>query len=48
MIRPDFVSIAKERISKANSNVLVGTVIGFHEGTNTTENKLSEAQKSYR
>jgi len=46
MIRPDFVSIAKERISKANSNVLVGTVIGFHEGTNTTENKLSEAQKA--
>jgi deoxyribose-phosphate aldolase len=46
MIRPDFVSIAKERISKANSNVLVGTVIGFHEGTNTTENKLLEAQKA--
>ena len=46
MIRPDFVSIAKERIAKANSNVLVGTVIGFHEGTNTTENKLSEAQKA--
>lgn len=46
MIRPNFVSIAKERISKANSNVLVGTVIGFHEGTTTTENKLLEAQKA--
>ena len=46
MIRPDFVSIAKERISKAKSNVLVGTVIGFHEGTATTENKLKEAQKA--
>ena len=46
MIRPDFVSIAKERILKAKSNVLVGTVIGFHEGTATTENKLLEAQKA--
>lgn len=46
MIRPDFVSIAKERISKAKSNVLVGTVIGFHEGTATTKNKLIEAQKA--
>ncbi len=46
MIRPDFVSIAKEHILKANSNVLVGTVIGFHEGTTTTENKLLEAQKA--
>ena len=46
MIRPDFVSIAKERISKVNSNVLVGTVIGFHKGTATTENKLEEAQKA--
>ena len=46
MVRPNFVSIAKERIAKANSNVLVGTVIGFHEGTTTTENKLLEAQKA--
>ncbi|MCD6544016.1 MAG: deoxyribose-phosphate aldolase [Flavobacteriaceae bacterium] len=46
MIRPDFVSIAKERILKANSNVLVGTVIGFHEGTTSIENKLLEAQKA--
>lgn len=46
MIRPDFVSVAKERISKANSDVLVGTVIGFHEGTTSIENKLKEAQKA--
>jgi deoxyribose-phosphate aldolase len=46
MIRPDFVSLAKKRILKANSDVLVGTVIGFHEGTATTDHKLMEAQKA--
>ena len=46
MIRPDFVSLAKKRILKANSDVLVGTVIGFHEGIATTDHKLMEAQKA--
>jgi len=44
MIRPEFIDLAKERIEKANSNVVIGTVIGFHEGTNTVEAKLEEAQ----
>ncbi len=44
MIRPKFVSMARTMIDKANSKVAVGTVIGFHEGTNTIESKLDEAQ----
>ena len=44
MIRPNFVSLAKELIEKEKSNVLIGTVIGFHEGTNSIEEKLQEAQ----
>lgn len=44
MIRPQYVSIAKEMIRKAKSEVLVGTVIGFHKGTNTIQDKLDEAK----
>ena len=44
MIRPEFVVLAKKMTAEANSNVLVGTVIGFHEGTNTIEQKLEEAK----
>ena len=43
MIRPEFVSLAHRLIQDANSEVLVGTVIGFHEGTNSIEDKLNEA-----
>jgi len=46
MIRPDMVSIAKEMISEAKSKVLVGTVIGFPEGTYSLESKLEEAKKA--
>ncbi len=46
MIRPEYISLAKELIKKNDSQVLVGTVIGFHEGTNTVETKLQEAQKA--
>lgn len=44
MIRPNYIPLAKEMILKANSNVTVGTVIGFHEGTYSLEAKLKEAQ----
>lgn len=43
MIRPDMVSLAKKMITEANSKVLVGTVIGFYEGTASMEEKLAEA-----
>lgn len=46
MIRPNMVSLAKKMITEANSTVDVGTVIGFHEGTNSTEQKLSEAKQA--
>jgi len=44
MIRPDMVAIAREMISDAKSKVLVGTVIGFPEGTYSLESKLEEAK----
>ena len=44
MIRTEYVSLAKRLIQDATSDVLVGTVIGFHEGTISTEEKLKEAQ----
>ena len=46
MIRPKFVSLAKELITKAKNEILVGTVIGFHEGTQSIEEKLINAKKA--
>jgi len=46
MIRPKHVALARKMIDKANSEVAVGTVIGFHEGTTSIEDKLAEAQKA--
>ncbi len=46
MIRPDMVSLAKKMITEAHSKVTIGTVIGFHQGTNSLEEKLAEAQKA--
>lgn len=43
MIRPDMVAMARKMISDANSKVTIGTVIGFHEGTNSLNEKLEEA-----
>jgi deoxyribose-phosphate aldolase len=46
MIRPNRVSLAHKMIKEANSKVTIGTVIGFHEGTNSLQEKLAEAQKA--
>lgn len=46
MIRPQMVSLAKKIILDAQSKLLVGTVIGFPEGTASLEQKLSEAQQA--
>lgn len=46
MIRPDMVKLAKKMISEANSKLTVGTVIGFHEGTYSVEDKLAEANQA--
>jgi deoxyribose-phosphate aldolase len=46
MIRPEFVSIAKKMILEAKSKVIVGTVIDFPLGQNSTQSKLDEAEKA--
>ena len=46
MIRPDYVSDIKKYIADQNSDVTIGTVIGFHEGTYSLEEKLAEAKKA--
>lgn len=45
MIRPDYVKEVKTYLAP-KGDVKVGTVIGFHEGTHTVEEKLAEAQKA--
>lgn len=44
MIRPENVTLTKKMIVAANSKVHVGTVIGFHEGNYTLEEKLAQAK----
>lgn len=46
MIRPDYVAEIKCFLKEKNSDVVLGTVIGFHEGTYTVHEKLSEASKA--
>jgi len=46
MIRANYISLAKKMINKMNASVQVGTVIGFHEGTCSLEEKLKEAQSA--
>ena len=46
MIRPEYVALAKEIISKANSPVLIGTVIDFPEGKSSLESKIKEANEA--
>lgn len=48
MIRPDKVILAKEMILKANSNLLVGTVIDFPSGKSDIQTKLKEANEAIR
>ena len=46
MIRAKYFPLAKEMLQEAGKSNLIGTVIGFHEGTYTVEEKLEEAQKA--
>lgn len=46
MIRPEYVKQVKEYLVSKSSNVQVGTVIGFHEGDYSIEQKLEEAKKA--
>jgi deoxyribose-phosphate aldolase len=46
MIRPEFVSLAKEMIVAANSSLLIGTVIDFPQGKSELEEKIKEANEA--
>lgn len=46
MIRPKYVKEVKDYLTQQNSSVKVGTVIGFHEGTYSTAEKLAEAKQA--
>lgn len=46
MIRPQYVAMARNLIDNSNAKTLIGTVIGFHQGTATVESKISEAKKA--
>lgn len=46
MIRPDYVAEIRKYIQEKNSDVVLGTVIGFHEGAYSLNAKLAEAQKA--
>ncbi|WP_379970101.1 deoxyribose-phosphate aldolase [Epilithonimonas sp. UC225_85] len=46
MIRPNYVKLIKDYLVSKNADVLVGTVIGFHEGTYSLEEKLAEANQA--
>lgn len=46
MIRPDYVSEIRKFLQERNSEVILGTVIGFHEGTYSLDTKLAEAKKA--
>lgn len=48
MIRPEYVLKAKTMISNQKSHLLIGTVIGFHEGTATIQEKCIEAKKAIK
>lgn len=46
MIRPDYVAEIRKYIDAKNAKVVLGTVIGFHEGTYSIDSKLEEAKKA--
>ncbi|WP_405610054.1 deoxyribose-phosphate aldolase [Polaribacter sp. Asnod1-A03] len=46
MIRSNYISLAKNILKNSGKKVLIGTVIGFHEGTYSIEEKLIEAEKA--
>ena len=46
MIRAKYIPLAKQMLQEAGKCILIGTVIGFYEGTYTIEEKLEEAQKA--
>lgn len=48
MIRPEYVKETKEFLQQQGASVVVGTVIGFHEGTASVEEKLGKPKRQLR
>lgn len=46
MIRAKYLPLAKSFLTQRNSNTLLGTVIGFHEGSYSIKEKIKEAQRA--
>jgi deoxyribose-phosphate aldolase len=46
MIRANYIPFAKQFLNEKNGNSLIGTVIGFHEGTDSLKTKLAAAAKA--
>lgn len=46
MIRPEHVKMARKMIDDAKSNLVIGTVIDFPEGSSSIENKINEAEQA--
>lgn len=46
MIRPEYVSLAREMIDNVDSNVLIGTVIDFPKGDGSLNKKFDESEEA--
>lgn len=46
MIRAEFIPLAQKLIQEANAKVLIGTVICFHKGNCTVDEKLKEIEEA--
>lgn len=46
MIRPEFVKMAREMVTKEKSLLLIGTVIDFPQGNSPISEKLAEAEQA--
>ena len=46
MIRPEYIKMARKMINEEQSNLVIGTVIDFPEGTSSIENKINEAEQA--
>ena len=46
MIRAEYIPKVKQVLRTANAPTLIGTVIGFHEGTSAITKKLAEAEEA--
>ncbi len=48
MIRTKYISLAKKILKDSKKKILIGTVVGFHQGTCSIKEKLNQAQEAIR